>query len=356
MLTTPPEKTHLRLGFMPLNDCAPLIVAERLQLGAAYGLTLELARQSSWAAIRDKLLSGELDAAQALYSMVYGIELGIAGPQAAMAILLTLNQNGQGITLAPDIHAALLAGETLANILRQRPETAVFAHTFPTGTHALWLYDWLAAQGVDPFRDVRCIVIPPPEMPAALASGLLSGFCAGEPWHSVAEATGHGRLYRSTGELYPEHPEKVLACRADFVALYPHTAAALTATLLEACRWLDEPANRQQALGWLADEQAIAQPAERIAPRFLPQAHGVRFHAAGVVNYPYPADARWFLRQFQRWGMSAPLADSAAIIQRVQQTGLYQQVAQTLGIALQAGDAPAAWSADAARLNAPSFG
>ena len=63
MLTTPPEKTHLRLGFMPLNDCAPLIVAERLQLGAAYGLTLELARQSSWAAIRDKLLSGELDAA-----------------------------------------------------------------------------------------------------------------------------------------------------------------------------------------------------------------------------------------------------------------------------------------------------
>jgi nitrate/nitrite transport system substrate-binding protein len=95
-----PEIAHLRVGFVPLSDCAPLVVAKLKGFGARHGLTLELVRQPSWAAVRDKLLSGDLHAAQALYGLVYGVQLGLGGPQADMAVLMTLNQNGQAITLS----------------------------------------------------------------------------------------------------------------------------------------------------------------------------------------------------------------------------------------------------------------
>ena len=74
------EKTHLRLGFVSLADAAPLVAAKLLEFGHAHGLTLELLRQPSWAALRDKLLAGELDAAHALYGLAYGVQLGLGGP------------------------------------------------------------------------------------------------------------------------------------------------------------------------------------------------------------------------------------------------------------------------------------
>src|ERR1700722_17517144 len=95
-----PEKTHIRLGFVALSDAAPLAVAKILEFGHSHGLTLELCRQPSWAAVRDKLLSGEIDAAHALYGLVYGAQLGIGGPQGDMAVLMVLNRNGQAITLS----------------------------------------------------------------------------------------------------------------------------------------------------------------------------------------------------------------------------------------------------------------
>ncbi|MBV8635059.1 MAG: ABC transporter substrate-binding protein, partial [Burkholderiaceae bacterium] len=144
----PPELDRLRLGFMPLTDCAPLVVAEMLDLGKPYGLKLELRRQASWAAVRDKLLSGELDAAHALYGLVYGVQLGLGGPQADMSILMTINRNGQAITLSNRLFDLMAQGTPLAQIATTLGRKPVFAQTFPTGTHAMWLNYWLAARGI----------------------------------------------------------------------------------------------------------------------------------------------------------------------------------------------------------------
>lgn len=216
---TAPERAHLRLGFVALSDAAPLIVAQRLNLGERHGLTLELSRQPSWAAVRDKLLSGELDAAHALYGLVCGLQLGIGGPQADMAALVVLNRNGQAISLSRGLADAYRAGGSVRDAFATLGRKPLLAQTFPTGTHAMWLNHWLASHDVDPLRDVRSVVIPPPEMVAALAGGELDGFCAGEPWHAVAEACGAGRTVAVTSEIWPDHPEKVLAARRDFVAL-----------------------------------------------------------------------------------------------------------------------------------------
>jgi nitrate/nitrite transport system substrate-binding protein len=346
----PTEHCKLDVGFMPLIDAAPLIAAVRLGLDRKHGLQLRLHRQASWAAVRDRLLSGELDAVHTMAPLVYGVQTGIGGPRADLAILLGLNRNGQAITLSPALAARHAAGEPLPDLLRTLPRRPVFAQTFPTSTHALWLYYWLAAQGVDPMRDIDVVTLPPPAMPQALAAGELDGFCAGEPWGAQAEAIGAGRRVITSGRIWPGHPEKVLACRRDFAALQPDTAQALTMTTLEACRWLDEPEHHREAVAWLAAPEAIGLPVERLAACLVGSGNVVpgdgwadealRFHAGGEANFPWLSDGRWFLRQFRRWGW-LPETDNPAAddwLQDVHRLQTYRQAARALGIAVPESD------------------
>jgi ABC-type nitrate/sulfonate/bicarbonate transport system substrate-binding protein len=335
-----PEKTHLRVGFVALSDAAPLVAAKVLEFGHRHGLTLELCRQPSWAAVRDKLLAGELDAAHALYGLVYGVQLGIGGPQADMAALMVLNRNGQAITLSTRLARALDNEGELKTALATLGRRPVFAQTFPTGTHAMWLYYWLAAQGVHPIEDIESVVIPPPLMVEALERETLDGFCAGEPWHALAEARGAGETVVATSEIWPGHPEKVLACRRDFVARHPNSARALIRTMLEACRWVDAPSHREEIARWLAKPDALDVPFELIAPRLSGREGGrrfaqpplaVSFFDGGAVNYPRVSDGRWFLAQYRRWrllrGDSSRTADDAAVASAINQTALYREAA-----------------------------
>ncbi|WP_322102378.1 CmpA/NrtA family ABC transporter substrate-binding protein [Paraburkholderia sp. J41] len=333
--TAAPEKTHLKIGFVPLADAAPLVAAKLLEFGHAHGLTLELSRQPSWAALRDKLITGEIDAAHSLYGLVYGVQLGLGAPQTDMAVLMVLNRNGQAISLSNRLSAALAEHGTLPRALAALGGKPVFAQTFPTGTHAMWLYYWLASQGVHPLRDIESVVIPPPQMAAALAEGKLDGLCAGEPWPSLAQARGVGRTAIRSGEIWPDHPEKVLACRRDFVARYPNTARALVRAMLEACRWLDGAGNRDEIAQWLARPEMLDVDAALIAGGLsagLPAS--MQFFEAGRVNYPHESEGVWFLTQFERWGMLARRGDYREIAQALNQTALYREAAARIHVAV----------------------
>lgn len=337
----------LRVGYVPLVDCAPLVAAVRLGLDRRHGLHLELLRQGSWAAVRDKLLSGELDASHALAGMVYGIETGIGGPRGAMAVLMVLNHNGQSIVLAPGIAQRLQSGMPLREALGVPAHRPTLAQTFPTGTHAMWLYYWLAAQRVDPLHDVHAVTLPPTGMPGALARGEIDGYCAGEPWASQAEALGAGTRVLRSDQLWPGHPEKVLACRRSFAALEPETATALTGAVLDACRWLDEdPDHREQAARWLADG-AIDLPEASLADCLrpggtAPGASRLRFHGDGEVNFPWLSDGRWFLHQFRRWGWLPPDASGDdALLAEVHRLDSYRLAALQVGVPLPRGESRA---------------
>jgi len=335
----------LRLGFMPLIDCAPLVVAVRLQLDRQHGLQLQLHRQASWAAIRDRLLSGELDAAHALTGLVHGVQSGIGGVQADLSILLTLNRNGQGIVLSQPLAEALSAGQSLAEAFAGLGRPPVLAQTFPTGTHAMWLYYWLAAQDVSPLHAIRSVVMSPSQMADALARSELDGYCAGEPWAQQAETLQVGRRVIASGEIWPDHPEKVLACRRDFAIQEPETAVALTATLLEACRWLDEPGNRTQAAAWLAEPEVIGLPVADIAACLsagdAAGGHRLSFHEGGAVNFPYLSDGLWFLSQFRRWGWLAQdrsESDWARQVADVHDTPRYREAAASVAVQVPAAE------------------
>ena len=182
-----PEKTRLNIGFIALTDCASIVMAQELGLFRKHGLDVTLSRQPSWAAIRDRVTLGELDAAHMLYGLVYGTHLGVGGPRKDMAALMGLNHNGQGIVLSNELRErGVTDGASLKKLIDRRERTYTFAQTFPTGTHAMWLFYWLAAAGIDPLRDVRVITVPPPQMVAQMRAGNMDGYCVGEPWAAPA--------------------------------------------------------------------------------------------------------------------------------------------------------------------------
>lgn len=345
-----PEKTALNIGFMPLTDSASLIVAATQGFAQPYGLTLNLKRQASWATLRDKLVTGELDAAQGLYGLIYGMHLGLGGtPATDMAVLMGLAQNGQSINLSARLQrSGVTSAEALAQHVHHSRAKLTFAQTFPTGTHAMWLHYWLASLGIHPLKDVNTVVVPPSQMVAHLQAGRIDGFCAGEPWGAHAIDQGMGFTLATSQALWPDHPEKVLGCTREFVEQYPNTARALVMAVLEASRFIDaSDENKCSAAQLISGSDYVDAPLQTIQSRFLGRyedgnghawldAHPLRFCAEGAVNMPYLSDGLWFMTQFRRWGLLREDPDYQAIARAVQQTSLYADAAGALGISVPA--------------------
>jgi len=180
-----PELKEVKIGFIPLTDCAPIVVAAEMGFDKKYGIKILPSKEASWAGIRDKVVNGELHAAHVLYGLMYGVQMGIGGKQKDVNVLMTLNNNGQGITLASQLKdKGVTSGATLKRLIDNENRDFTFAQTFPTGTHAMWLYYWLATYGINPMNDVKTIVVPPPQMVANMRIGNMDGYCVGEPWNT----------------------------------------------------------------------------------------------------------------------------------------------------------------------------
>ncbi|AUZ47607.1 CmpA/NrtA family ABC transporter substrate-binding protein [Pseudomonas orientalis] len=341
-----PEKSSLDLGFMALTDCASLVVAATQGFAQPYGLTLNLKRQSSWANLRDKLVSGELDAAHSLYGLIYAVHLGIGGvAPSPMAVLMGLNQNGQSINLSRGLQQqGVVTPEALDRHVHQSRTKLTFAQTFPTGTHAMWLYYWLASQGIHPLRDVDSVVVPPPQMVAHLQAGRIDGLCVGEPWCASAVKQNQGFTLATSQSIWPNHPEKVLGCTQAFVDQYPNTARVLVMAILEASRFIEASTqNRRSTAQLLSAGEYLDAPLDCIEPRLLghyedglgnqwQDPHALRFFADGAVNLPYLCDGMWFMTQFRRWGLLREDPDYLAVARQVQQLDVYRQAASAVGV------------------------
>ena len=339
-----PEKTDLTIGFIPLTDCASVVMAHELGLYKKYGLNVTVSKEASWAAVRDKLIHGELDAAHVLYGLVYGLHLGTSGPQKDMAVLMNLNHNGQAITLSNQLKdKGVRDGASLKKIVSAEPREYTFAQTFPTGTHAMWLYYWLAANGIHPFKDVKTIVVPPPQMVANMRVGAMDGFCVGEPWNARAIFDKIGFTVTTTQEIWKGHPEKVLGTTAEFVQKYPNTTRALLMAVMEASMHIDTVANRSAVAKIIASKSYVNAPEAVIEGRFLGRYdNGVgkqwqdpdymKFYNDGAVNFPYLSDGMWFLTQHRRWGLLATDPDYLAVAKQVNQIELYKQAASQLKV------------------------
>ncbi len=306
------ERRHaarvIRLGFVPLADAAPLLVAEALGLFEALGLNVALSAEPGWATLRDKLAFGMLDGAHLLGPMAIALGAGLGGVQADISVACGLGRNGNTLTLKPALAEAVQAEG--AGALRGATLAVVYAFS----SHNYLLRHWLAAAGLDPDRDVRLTVIPPPQVAAQLAQGSIDGFCAGEPWGSHAEALGAGRIVLGTGDIWPDHPEKLLAFGAGWARNNVEVAVPVTAAVLAAARWLDDPTNQDEAVRILHQRAFPHLALETVAAIFdgrVARARPMQFRAA---TFPRADEAAWWLRQMQRWGHLPADADQSALL------------------------------------------
>ena len=327
-----PEKKEVRIGFIPLTDCASVVMASVLGLDKKYGVTIVPSKEASWAGVRDKLVNGELDFAHVLYGLVYGLHLGVGGPKKDMAVLMGLNQNGQAITLS--------------KALAQNPRDYTFAGTFPTGTHAMWMHYWLAAAGINPLSGAKLITVPPPQMVANMRVGNMDGFCVGEPWNHRAIMDGIGITANTTQDIWKDHPEKVLGATGDFANQYPNTCRAVIMAILEAGRWIDASLqNKLKMAETVAQKSYINTSVDAINQRILGRyqnglgktwddPHHMKFFNDGAVNFPYLSDGMWFLTQHKRWGLLKSHPDYLAVAKQINRIDLYTQAASQLKVAV----------------------
>ena len=335
-----PEKEEIKIGFIPLTDCASVVMASVLGFDKKYGVTFVLSKEASWAGVRDKLSNGDLDAAHVLYGLIYGVQMGIGGQKKDMAVLMNLNNNGQAITLSTKLsEKGAVDGPSLAKLMQTDKRDYTFAQTFPTGTHAMWLYYWLAAHGIHPLKDAKVITVPPPQMVANMRVGNMDGYCVGEPWNQRAIMDGVGITAITTQDIWRDHPEKVLGCSLDFVKKYPNTCRAMVAAILDAGKWIDASlANKNKMAETIADKSYVNTSKDAIEQRILGRYQNglgktwddpnhMKFYNDGAVNFPYLSDGMWFLTQHRRWGLLKEDPDYLAVASSVNQIQIYKDAA-----------------------------
>ncbi|MBC7607005.1 MAG: ABC transporter substrate-binding protein [Burkholderiales bacterium] len=340
----------VKLGFIPLTDCSPLVMAKELGLFKKYGVEVVLTKETSWANVRDKILTGELDGAHCLYSMPFSVYTGVGGKAGSeMKIAMMLNVNGQAITLSNDFCGKVgfkqmnKVTPVVAAKLKAEKEVT-FAMTFPGGTHDLWLRNWMSLAGLNQ-KAVKIITIPPPQMVANMKVGNMDGYCVGEPWGGVAVKQGIGFTQIASQDIWKDHPEKALVVNSEFSAKHKADLVKVMKAVIEACKWLDVPANRKKAASIIGKAPYVNAPAEVIESRLMGDYNlgcnqgteiydndYMLFYKGGTVNYPRKSYAIWAMAQYVRFGYLKEAPDYKAIADKLILQDLYEEVAKSMNV------------------------
>jgi nitrate/nitrite transport system substrate-binding protein len=342
-----PEVADLKFGIIALTDCSSIVIAHEKGLFKKYGINSVVSKGASWAAIRDSLSNGDIQATHMLIGMPLASTMGLLGsPRKPMVAPWMINRNGQGISLKAafkgKVQADPKALKPMVDAAKAAGSPMTFAMTFPPGTHAMWMRYWLGQGGIHPDKDVSLVTIPPPQMVANMKVGKMDGFCVGEPWNARTIADGIGYTAITSQDMWKDHPEKVCAFTAEFADKNPKTVKAVLKALHEASVWLDKLENRPEQAQIVSRATYINCPPEIILGRL--QGHydygdgrkkedpSYMIFSARNCNYPQPKYAVWWLTQFRRWGMVEGPPDYAGVARQVMRADLYEEAMKEIGV------------------------
>lgn len=301
------SKPALRVGFVALTDCAPVVMAEELRIFERFGIHVELHREVGWATVREKILCGELDAAHAPAPMVVAASCGFGSVEAECLTGLVLSLNGNAITLSQRLwKSGVRNGNDLRELVRETGEPLIFGVVHSFSGHGFPLRQWLLRHGMHPDRDVRMVVVPPKQLPANLKSGNLDGYCAGEPWNAMAVLSQSGWCVARSQDLEGAYPEKVLMVRRSFAEAEEERHVALIAALIESCRICNEPEMRERVVGVLCKPHYVGVSARALwmglgKGRMDEGLGGHVFYGSGV-NMPGMDKGSWVVRSIREGG------------------------------------------------------
>lgn len=340
----------VKLGFIPLTDCAPLVIAQEKGFFAERDLDVTLENGKSWPEVRDKLLNGEFDAAHALFSLPFSVATGVSKIEGSsdtprsLRVAMMLNSNGQAITLAKDLAAAGYADLPAAKEAIAAQGATSFGQTFPGGTHDTWLRYWMKAAGID-WSSFDIKPIPPPEMFNNLNQENVRGYCVGEPWNARAVLQDKGFTALATQDLWQHHPEKALVTNEQFVAEKADVLRDVMLSVFEALQWADDPANVAEVASIIGVPKYVNATPEEIEDRLggtydmgadigemTFDEDRMRFFRDGQVPFPRKSHALWFMAQYVRFGHLDELPDAQALADEIILSDLYAEVASEAGV------------------------
>jgi nitrate/nitrite transport system substrate-binding protein len=174
------EKPDLTIGFVPVNDCAPFAVAWEKGFFRKYGLNVTLSREASWANSRDGIVFGRLDASPVVSGSVTNARMGAEGARPfPLCAAMTIHRHGNGLTMNRGLWEAGLRpwysyrgnldgfGQDLRNYWQKLPvDGHVWAVVLSSSIYDYFVRYLLAAVGIDPIRQLRLIITPPPRWSA----------------------------------------------------------------------------------------------------------------------------------------------------------------------------------------------
>lgn len=301
------KKRTIKLGFVPMTDCAPLVIAQELGFFKDEGQEVELCREPGWATIREKIYHGELDAAQAPASMVFELSWGYNGMFCQCITAFVTAMNGNAITLSNELwELGARDGDTLRAVIKKYPSRRfTFAGVLKYSSQNYLMRHWLMSQGIDPDHDVDMVVVPPPQVHGCLKHGYLDGYCVAEPWSSIGLLQGIGWCTTLTSDFSPMHLEKVFLVPQAFHNEDPERHSALLRALYKAARYCDDPQNREHLAEVLSADvyvgvsvkalsNALVGPFAMGKDRHVPANDAIVFHR-NDANRPTEAKARWVL-------------------------------------------------------------
>ena len=246
------QSSVIKVGYMPLVESAPFLVAQHEGLFEKYGISVVLQAEQGWRRLCNNFIKGELDAVQCPAHLTIALSEGIETPRIGLNVPMILNANGSGITLGNHINREIVSqSDSLSYFLKNEWKSnrkLTFAVGHPHCSQYNLLVEWLKSEGVDPDHDVNITYLSPSRMIQHLKAGHIDGYCVGEPWNSVAVYDGVGWCVTTSADLVKCHPEKVLAFTQDFYTEREYEAESLTASLIEACKLCADPAYRLKLL------------------------------------------------------------------------------------------------------------
>jgi nitrate/nitrite transport system ATP-binding protein len=342
------EKVNLDLGFIPLTDCAPLIIAKEKGIFEEYGLSeVTLSRETSWKLLGQGVIEGRLDAAQMVAGMPIAMTLGFGkNPPLPIVTAMTLSRNGNGITLSKNLyeHGVKTLEDFKIYIENNLDKVHTLGMVHPSSMHNLMLRYWLASGGINPDQDVNLTVIPPPQMQANLKAGNIDGYCVGGPWNARSVHEGLGFVIANSFDIFPNgHTEKVLGVKEEWANRYPKTHVALVKSLIDACDYCDDRRNREEILEILCRDEYIGSAPEYTRLGFIDPVDRGNGQPAELLinynqfyvdktNYPDATEFLWIMAEMARWGITPFPKNWVSILERVLRTDVYGQAARELGL------------------------
>jgi NitT/TauT family transport system substrate-binding protein len=223
------EDPRLRVGYLPITDATPLLVAHGEGFYADEGLEVEqptLLR--SWAQVAEAFQSRQVDIVHLLMPMTVQLRFGQGVP---LKVVAWNHTGGSALTVDNRIESvADLTGTTVAV-------------PFWYSIHNIALQMLFADAGLTPIitgepsvtdRTVKLVVLAPPDMPPALAGGSISGYIVADPFNAVAELNGIGKVLRFTGDIWKDHACCVAVMHEEAIAERPLWAQSTVNALVKA--------------------------------------------------------------------------------------------------------------------------